>query len=79
MRSRLARLVLRLSGWTAVGDVPRTGILVGAPHTSNWDFVMMLLVMWRGGVTPRVLIKKEPLPWTTRVAPAAARWHPDRP
>jgi 1-acyl-sn-glycerol-3-phosphate acyltransferase len=67
MRSRLAGLVLRLIGWTAVGDVPRTGILVGAPHTSNWDFVMMLLVMWRGGVTPRVLIKKElfrgPLGW----------------
>jgi 1-acyl-sn-glycerol-3-phosphate acyltransferase len=67
MRSRLASLVLRLSGWTAVGEVPRTGILVGAPHTSNWDFVMMLLVMWRGGVTPRVLVKKElfrgPLGW----------------
>jgi 1-acyl-sn-glycerol-3-phosphate acyltransferase len=67
MRSRLASLVLRLTGWTAVGDVPRTGIVVGAPHTSNWDFVMMLLVMWRGGVTPRVLIKKElfrgPLGW----------------
>ena len=67
MRSRLARLVLRASGWTAVGEVPRTGVLVGAPHTSNWDFVMMLLIMWRGGVTPRVLIKKElfrgPLGW----------------
>lgn len=67
MRSRLAALVLRASGWTAVGEVPRTGILVGAPHTSNWDFVMMLLIMWRGGVTPRVLIKKElfrgPLGW----------------
>ncbi len=67
MRSRFARLVLRLSGWTAVGEVPRTGILVGAPHTSNWDFVMMLLVMWRGGVTPRVLMKQElfrgPLAW----------------
>ena len=67
MRSRLAGLLLRLIGWTAVGDVPRTGIVVGAPHTSNWDFVMMLLVMWRGGVTPRVLIKHElfrgPLGW----------------
>lgn len=67
MRSRLASLVLRASRWTAVGDVPRTGVLVGAPHTSNWDFVMMLLIMWRGGVTPRVLIKKElfrgPLGW----------------
>ena len=67
MRSRLASLVLRASRWTAVGEVPRTGVLVGAPHTSNWDFVMMLLIMWRGGVTPRVLIKKElfrgPLGW----------------
>jgi 1-acyl-sn-glycerol-3-phosphate acyltransferase len=67
MRSRLARTVLWLSRWTAVGEVPRTGVLVGAPHTSNWDFVMMLLVMWRGGVTPRVLIKhtlfKGPLGW----------------
>ena len=67
MRSLLARAVLRLSRWTAVGEVPRSGILVGAPHTSNWDFVMMLLVMWRGGVTPRVLIKRElfrgPLGW----------------
>ena len=59
MRRRLASLVLRAAGWTAVGEVPRTGVLVGAPHTSNWDFVMMLLVMWRGGVAPRVLMKKE--------------------
>jgi 1-acyl-sn-glycerol-3-phosphate acyltransferase len=67
MRSRLAALVLRATRWTAVGTVPRTGVLVGAPHTSNWDFVMMLLIMWRGGVTPRVLMKKElfrgPLSW----------------
>lgn len=67
MRSRLASLVLRAARWTTVGEVPRTGVLVGAPHTSNWDFVMMLLLMWRGGVTPRVLIKKElfrgPLGW----------------
>ena len=67
MRSRLARFVLWATRWTAVGEVPRTGMLVGAPHTSNWDFVMMLLIMWRGGVTPRVLIKKElfrgPLGW----------------
>ena len=67
MKRRLARFVLRATRWTAVGEVPRTGILVGAPHTSNWDFVMMLLIMWRGDVAPRVLIKKElfrgPLGW----------------
>ena len=50
-----------------VGSVPETGILVGAPHTSNWDFVTMLLVMWHDGAHPRVLVKQElfkgPLSW----------------
>ena len=36
LRARFAAFVLRIAGWTAVGEVPRTGILVGAPHTSNW-------------------------------------------
>jgi 1-acyl-sn-glycerol-3-phosphate acyltransferase len=67
---RLARLVLRLARWRVVGEVPRTGILVGAPHTSNWDFVLMLLLMWQGGVPPRVLVKRElfrgPLGWLMR-------------
>lgn len=70
MRSRLAAVALRAGGWTPVGEVPRSGVLVGAPHTSNWDFVMMLLIMWRGGVTPRVLVKKElfrgPVGWLVR-------------
>ena len=58
MRSRLASLVLRRPLDCGRRGAP-DGVLVGAPHTSNWDFVMMLLIMWRGGVTPRVLIKKE--------------------
>ena len=59
MRKAFAHLVLRLSRWHTVGDVPSSGILVGAPHTSNWDWVAMLLLMWSGGVPPRVLIKAE--------------------
>lgn len=59
MRQALARGVLRLSGWHTVGEVPSSGILLGAPHTSNWDWVAMLLLMWSGGVPPRVLIKAE--------------------
>jgi 1-acyl-sn-glycerol-3-phosphate acyltransferase len=70
VRKRLARLILEVSGWRVVGEVPRQGVLVGAPHTSNWDFVLMLLVMWHGGVPPRVLMKKElfvgPLGWFLR-------------
>lgn len=46
-------------GYRMVGEVPPTGILVGAPHTSNWDFITMLLVMWHGGEHPRVLVKRQ--------------------
>lgn len=71
VRRRVARLVLRGTGWRVVGEVPRTGVVVGAPHTSNWDYILMLLVMWNGGVPPRVLIKKEffrgPLGWFLRL------------
>jgi 1-acyl-sn-glycerol-3-phosphate acyltransferase len=42
-----------------VGEVPESGILVGAPHTSNWDWVAMLLLTWSDGVQARVLIKRE--------------------
>lgn len=67
IRRALARGVLRLARWKTVGEVPRTGILVGAPHTSNWDWVAMLLLLWSGGVQPRVLIKRQlfrgPLGW----------------
>lgn len=28
----------------------RPTVLVGAPHTSNWDFVLMLAIAWRLGV-----------------------------
>ena len=59
MRKAFARLMLRLTRWHTVGEVPSSGILVGAPHTSNWDWVAMLLLRWSGGVPPRVLIKAE--------------------
>ena len=43
----LAILILRLIGWTSIGNkvsVPKY-VLIGAPHTSNWDFPLMLLVI----------------------------------
>ncbi len=59
MRRRLAAFLLRVTGWHVVGETPRVGIVVGAPHTSYWDWVVMILVMWHGGVSPRALIKQE--------------------
>ncbi len=39
MLSALAKLILRLGGWTAVGGVPDApkAVIIAAPHTSNWD------------------------------------------
>lgn len=59
VRKAVARTLLTLSGWKVVGRVPPSGILVGAPHTSNWDWVAMVLLTWRDGVQARVLIKRE--------------------
>lgn len=70
VRQRLARAIVKVMRYRMVGGVPPSGILVGAPHTSNWDFITMLLVMWHGGAHPRVLVKKQlfkgPLGWVLR-------------
>jgi len=70
VRRTLARGILRATRWRLVGTVPRTGVLVGAPHTSNWDWVVMLLIAWSSGVQPQVLIKREffkgPIGWLLR-------------
>ena len=67
IRQRLARGIAKVLRYRMVGEVPQTGILVGAPHTSNWDFLTMTLVMWHDGAHPRVLVKKQlfrgPLGW----------------
>lgn len=35
----------------------RPAVLIGAPHTSNWDFVIMLMITWRLGFSPKWLGK----------------------
>jgi 1-acyl-sn-glycerol-3-phosphate acyltransferase len=44
---QIAHLILRLIGWRTHVLRPRTlrYVLIGAPHTSNWDFGLMLLLM----------------------------------
>ncbi len=43
----IAMVILRLMGWTAIGrELHRPKlVLIGAPHTSNWDFPLMLLIV----------------------------------
>jgi 1-acyl-sn-glycerol-3-phosphate acyltransferase len=58
VRRSVARLALRASGWRTTGTVPSRGILVGAPHTSNWDWVITQLLAWDSGVRIRLLVKE---------------------
>ena len=46
MIKAICDLVLRLARWRIEGDLPDEPkmVVIGAPHTSNWDFVVMLLV-----------------------------------
>jgi 1-acyl-sn-glycerol-3-phosphate acyltransferase len=59
VRRALARAYWRVSRFTHVSSVrpEGSGILVGAPHTSNWDFVLMLAIAWDLGLTVRYLGK----------------------
>ena len=55
----LGRTVLRLGGWRLVGqfpDLPRV-VLIGAPHSSNWDGVWGFAAKLALGVDIRVLGK----------------------
>ncbi|MDX1499870.1 MAG: 1-acyl-sn-glycerol-3-phosphate acyltransferase [Woeseiaceae bacterium] len=56
---RLARLILRLGGWTAVGGPPdiRKAVFIGAHHTSNWDGFWALVYMVAFDFQVRFFIK----------------------
>ena len=60
LRRAVARIFWALSRWTLVSEPAptRPTILIGAPHTSNWDFVLMLAIAWRLGIDVRWLGKK---------------------
>lgn len=48
MRKRIASLILKLFGWTVEVELPeeKKYVVIGAPHTSNWDLVLALLACW---------------------------------
>lgn len=61
MRS-FSRLLYWLAGWTIIGDMPKhikKCVILAAPHTSNWDFVIGRLGYYVLGVPVKFLIKKE--------------------
>jgi len=61
----VARILLRIFGWRTDVIPPHTTryVLIGAPHTSNWDFVVILLLMAAEEIPVRWLGKDSLFRW----------------
>lgn len=57
--NRLAAMLLKWGGWRFVfnGLPAQQGVIVGYPHTSNWDFVVAMLVKWAIGLQVQFFAK----------------------
>ena len=58
---QFARLLLFVTGWRLEGDVPSLDkcVIIGAPHTSNWDFFFGMLYKLFYGLNIHFLMKEE--------------------
>lgn len=65
LAQRVARGILRLGGWRMVGafpDVPKA-VLIGAPHSSNWDGLWGFAVKVALGLDVRIFAKHQLFWW----------------
>jgi 1-acyl-sn-glycerol-3-phosphate acyltransferase len=69
----LSKLILKIIRWRVMGALPQEHkkyVLIVAPHTSNWDFILFVLAVSVLRLKPSVLIKSTlfvgPLGWFLR-------------
>ena len=57
----IGRLILKLVGWKMVGKLPDENklVIIGAPHTSNLDFILAMGCMLSLGLKFSFMMKKE--------------------
>lgn len=57
--------LLNLLGWKVEGALPNVPkvILLGEPHTSNWDFILIMMAAQSVGFRMSYLMKKEAFSW----------------
>ena len=57
--NRLAAWLVKLMGWRiSFNGMPSLqGVLIGYPHTSNWDFVVVMPVKWAVGLPVQFFAK----------------------
>ena len=60
LRKALAHTVMHLSRWTFAPEFPLPDrcLVIGAPHTSNWDGFYMVMAMWAVERPVSFLVKK---------------------
>ena len=69
----LAKIIMRAFGWRVEGTLPDLPkfVLIGAPHTSNWDFLLFLGVIFSLRANVRFMGKSEmfrfPIGWFFRI------------
>jgi 1-acyl-sn-glycerol-3-phosphate acyltransferase len=65
---KLLGVVFRLKGWRVSGNAPavRKYVLIGAPHTSNWDFVFFAGTVQQLGIRPSFIGKHTLFHWPLR-------------
>lgn len=73
IRRALARAFFTISRYehrSTTRPTDGVGVLVGAPHTSNWDFIFMLALAWDLGISVKYLGKNTlftgPFGWVMR-------------
>ena len=56
---KIARFGINISGWTIRGNVPDEEriVIIAAPHTSNWDFILAMLAIFGLNIKVRWLGK----------------------
>lgn len=69
---QFARFLLFITGWKLEGEIPKVKkcVIIGAPHTSNWDFFFGMLYKLYYGLNMHFLMKEElfrfPFHWVFR-------------
>lgn len=61
----LGRSLLRACGWKIRGHFPdqKKLMVIGAPHTSNWDFIIACFAILATGLQVSVMMKREAFFW----------------
>jgi len=61
----ISKILLKILGWKTIGGVAPENkcIIIGAPHTSSWDFIISWLYYSSLGGVANILMKKEFFFW----------------